>query len=393
MSTPPTKLQRWLDVVAFLAGRRLPVSTEELWRAVPAYEPGLEGSAREKQTVRRMFERDKDELRRLGIPIDTVPYSINYGLEQATGYRLTTKDFHLPYLRLMTEARGEAEVREETPGGRPFGDTPRTAGPPLEIPQDEASAALDGLRELAAVPSFPLRAAARSAFRKLAFDLDPDLVTGSAPVAYAQDPETKATSDALRLLSDAVQRQKAVRFQYRGMTRDTADERHVQPFGLLFQHGRWYLVGRDVVQDAERMFRVGRMSEARLEAPKGDEAEYEVPDSFDLETYAGRSAWEVGKDAEGAVEAVVRFQFPRSLWAERNGHGDLIEEHEDGSQLRRFHLLRRDPFLRWVLSLAGDARVEAPKPLADAFRSLVMEVASHYEEGEMPPHPMRETDR
>ena len=108
MATQPTKLQRWLDVIAYLAGRRLPVTVEQLWEAVPAYQDGLEGDEKTKQTVRRMFERDKDELRSLGIPVETVTFSIHYGREQNTGYRLGTKNFHLPYLRLVAEAQGAA---------------------------------------------------------------------------------------------------------------------------------------------------------------------------------------------------------------------------------------------------------------------------------------------
>ena len=74
------------------------------------------------------------------------------------------------------------------------------------------------------------------------------------------------------------------------------------------------------------------------------------------------------------------FRFPRSLWAERNEHGTLVEERGDGSQLRSFEVHRRDPFLRWVLSLAGDARVVAPPELRDAFASLVADVAARYGE-------------
>lgn len=376
MSTQPTKLQRWLDMVAYLAGRRLPVSVEDLWRAVPAYQPGLEGDDKAKATVRRMFERDKDELRRMGIPIETDSYSINFGLEQIQGYRLATRDFHLPYLRLVARARSEVE-RPGAGAPSPGGGAARSDTFPLE--SEEARAALDGLAELAGVPSFPLRTAARSAFRKLAFDLEPEWMEG-APVVYAEDPETAAGRDALRALSDAVRRRKAVRFRYRGMTRDTDGDRHVLPYGLLFQHGRWYMVGRDVDQDGERMFRAGRMRDVREDAPKGPSPDFEVPDTFDLHAYAGRAAWEVGEDPEGAVEAVVRFAFPRSLWADRNGHGAWVAEEPDGSQLRRFTVLRRDPFLRWVLSLAGDARVEAPEPLRAAFTHMVVEVARRHAE-------------
>jgi proteasome accessory factor B len=376
MPTPSTKLQRWLDLVAYLAGRRLPVSTEHLWRAVPAYEAGLDGSEKEKQTVRRMFERDKDELRKLGIPIDTVPYSINYGREQATGYRMATKDFHLPYMKLMAEAREHGV--HAAGGAAGAGASPSASTSDFPITPDEASAALGGLVELSAVPAFPLRSAARSAFRKLAFDLDPSFLR-ETPVVYAEDPEATATRAVLRLLSGAVQRRKAVRFGYRGMTRDTEEERRVHPFGLLFQHGRWYMIGQDLDRDAVRMFRLGRIRDAREEAPKKGTPDYEVPDDFDLEAYAGRSAWEVGEDPEGPIDAVVRFAFPRSLWAERNGHGALVEEHEDGTQLRRFRILRRDPFLRWILSLVGDARVEQPESLKDEFTALAREVVRRHE--------------
>ena len=72
MPDAPTKLQRWLDVVSALASRHFPVSTVDLWREVPSYARGVDGAEQDKQAVRRMFERDKDELKALGIPIETV---------------------------------------------------------------------------------------------------------------------------------------------------------------------------------------------------------------------------------------------------------------------------------------------------------------------------------
>jgi predicted DNA-binding transcriptional regulator YafY len=86
------------------------------------------------------------------------------------------------------------------------------------------------------------------------------------------------------------------------------------------------------------------------------------------------------------VEAHVRFRFPRSLWAERNGHGRLVAEDDDGAQLRSFRIRRRDPFLRWVLSLEGDARVEAPPDLAEAFREMAAAVAALYGRDETSSH-------
>jgi proteasome accessory factor B len=389
MPDSPTKLQRWLDVVSFLASRRIPASTEELWSNVPAYAPGLDGADKAKRAVRRTFERDKDELRALGIPIETVSYHVNYGREEIVGYRLARRDFHLPYLELLREAEGGEPGANETRSASSRPDTPgpgepsvRPAGTPVfEISLDEAGAALDGLRELARLPGFPLAGAARSAFRKLAFDLDPAAI-GETPVVYAEDAETSATADALRVLSAALQRRKAVSFAYRAMTTDSEERREVHPYGLLFQHGRWYLVAHDAGRDGIRMFRAGRMSDVSANPRAPGTPDYEIPDDFTLESYAGRRAWELGEESADAVDADVRFRFPRSLWAERNGHGALVEEHDDGAQLRRFAVRRREPFLRWVLSLAGDARIEAPDDMRREFRALAARAAALHGSGE-----------
>jgi predicted DNA-binding transcriptional regulator YafY len=160
------------------------------------------------------------------------------------------------------------------------------------------------------------------------------------------------------------------------MTTDSEAERSVHPYGLLFQHGRWYLVGYDTDRDAERMYRVGRIADLVVNSKKAGTADYEVPEDFTLRSYRGRKAWELGADDAEPTEVTVRFRFPRSLWAERNGHGTLIEEEDDGSQRRRFTVHRSDPFLRWVLSLAGDAAVIAPAQAAEAFRGLAARVAA-----------------
>ncbi|MFH1763497.1 MAG: hypothetical protein ABIF09_04815 [Gemmatimonadota bacterium] len=45
--------------------------------------------------MRRKFERDKDQLRELGVPLETVTYSINYGMEEIQGYHIARSDFYL----------------------------------------------------------------------------------------------------------------------------------------------------------------------------------------------------------------------------------------------------------------------------------------------------------
>lgn len=370
MPDKPTKLQRWLDLVAFLAGRRFPVSQEELWDEVPAYAQGLGEGDKDPESARRMFERDKDELRALGIPIETVTFQIQQGSERSHGYRLAHARFHLPYLRLVRAAE------EERGAGASSG--PRPGPGDFLVAEDEAAAALEGLRDVASIPGFPLRREARSAFRKLAFDLDPDLLDPS-PVLYVEDPETTAGADTLQRLSDALLERKRVTFRYHSMGRDDEAVRTVRPYGLLFQHGRWYLVAWAEDREDTRMFRLGRMADVSVNRKRPGSPDYEVPADFDLTTFAGRRAWEMSDAPERPpLAAHVHFRFPRSVWAERNGHGRLLRENEDGSQLREIPVHRPEPFLRWVLSLEGDARVEDPPELNAAFQAMVAAVARRY---------------
>jgi proteasome accessory factor B len=183
----------------------------------------------------------------------------------------------------------------------------------------------------------------------------------------------------VRVLSDALLARKRVRFTYHGIRRGEETERDVAPYGLLFQRGHWYLIGHDETRDAERVFRVGRMEEPQLNTQSPKTADYKIPAGFSLDEYRHRDAWELGSDDEKTLEARVRFEFPTSLWAERNGYGVLNEKLPDGSQVRTFEVRQVSPFLRWILSLEGRARVAAPPRLAESLRSLAREVLAVYE--------------
>ena len=50
------------------------------------------GDATARASVRRKFERDKDELREMGIPIETVTYTVGGLAESAEGYLIQRRD-------------------------------------------------------------------------------------------------------------------------------------------------------------------------------------------------------------------------------------------------------------------------------------------------------------
>lgn len=362
-----TKAQRWLDLIACLLGRRIPMTVEEIFRAVPAYRiaAGPEGDPRP-ESVRRMFERDKDELRGLGIPIETESFAVGFGTERLEGYVLQPGALYLPYLRVVEASEGEWPASAKTrPAGAArraraeTGDEPTFARADLEL-------ALDALREAAEVPGWPFAAETRSAFRKLAFDVGAP--PGEPAVRRAGEPGGAELADALQRLGDALLRRKRVAFRYHGLSRGEPTKRDVAPYGLLMERGTWYLVGHDALRDALRMFHVGRIEGARVNPSAPSTPDYEIPDDFDLSDYRDRAAWELG-DEDEEISARVRFTHPLSLWAERNGFGELERSDEDGA-VRRFAVRHVRPFLCWVLGLGGEARILAPRALAEELREL-----------------------
>lgn len=381
MSDRKTKTQRWLDLIAYLVGRRYPVTAEHILEAVPAYaEKWTRGDATAQATAKRTFERDKAELRRAGIPLKTVNYHVDYG-EPVEGYLIARKDFYLPYLRLIEEAE-RAEGGGADPAGTAGRKDPgaavrrRQAGAEtLEIEESAVRDALDALQRVAEMPSFPLREEARSAYRKMVFDLD---VTAfpSPRMLFVDRPGAAELVERLRVISDALLARKRVRFRYHGIYRDEATDRDVAAYGLLFQSGHWYMIGHDATRDAIRVFRVGRMEDVSPNPRSPGTPDYEIPETFRLEDYKGRAAWELGAEGEAPIRAKVLFGFPASLYAERNRHGELIETRPDGSAVRAFDVVQIDPFLRWLLSMEGDATVLEPPELADALRTMAREVVA-----------------
>ncbi len=366
-----SKTQRWLDLIAFLLGRHFPVPVDEIIEHMPAYAAGR-GDADEtrRASTRRMFERDKAELIDLGIPLKSVIYDIDGG-EKMTGYVIRKRDFYLPYLRLI-----ESEA-EQSSGPRPAGAPSRIAEAMID-PAD-ARLAFDALRRVADAPAFPFAAEARSAYRKLSFDLDPERFA-AAPVLWVEPPGTADLLDRLRTLSDALLARKRVRFTYHGVHRGQSTERAVHPYGLFFQRD-WYLVAHDPERDALRVFRVGRMEDAEANGKAPQTHDYEIPDDFRLEAFLDREAWELGEAEDEPLQADVRFRFPACVWVARNAQGELIEECADGSAVRRFEVRQTDPFLRWLLSFGGDATVTHPPELASGLERMAATVGAMYADG------------
>ena len=344
------KLLRWFDLMAALLRRHYPISFAELSRDVPAYMH--EGSPSD--TLLRMFERDKDELRAMGIAIETVVSADG----DATEYRLKAQSFYLPYLVLA--ASDAHKPRPSRPAGTGYGGLPT-----LAVLPDETVMLRRAAERVRTLGEPQLTHDADRALRKLCYDLPEEL---AAPAS--SKPQRESTH--FPLLLEGVQRRKQVTFTYHSIGRGATDARTVDPYGLVYLTGNWYLVAYDPVAKGRRHFRTSRMQNVRVNGKAPGTHDFEVPPDFNLRQHAkSRQAWELGT---GDIETIdVAFVRQRAETAAAMQLGEEpAEPRADGAhEQRRYAVRRRDTFLRWLLAFGGDAVPTAPPDVVRDWHTLL----------------------
>ncbi len=362
---PPTirKVHRQLDLIALFVSRHYPLTRAQIWDEVEGYRTRLQDGD-DQESLRRMFERDKTELLELGFPLKVEEDPLGGPGEQHR-YRLSHRDFYLPYLRLIREGAA-LDARPK-----------RSTTPPAALPAEDAWRVAAALHAYRLNPALPRAEAAESAFRKLTFDLaSPELEFGSAPIILSSDDDE--ARERVERLSEAIRQRRRARFDYHSIGRDEIAGRRVEPWALLFKFNRWYLVARDLDREARRTFRISRMSALEIEP----DADAWAPFDLDLSEWTTADAWNLPGDEVSETTVDVRLTFPRSLWADRNERGALIETRDGGTTVRRFTVRSMDPFLRWLLSFGREVEVESPASVAAALGELRARVADlHRDEG------------
>ena len=354
------KLQRWMDLLAALLVHRYPATFEELAKDVPAYADG----AKSKPTLMRMFERDKDELRAFGVPIETVTPDDG----EPGAYRLKVHDFYLPYLQAV------APTGKAASGPRRIDRYGYHALQSLSLEPDELAVVLAAAGRVRALGDPLLSLDAESAMRKFSVDLPFDELTESDGITFVP-PRAKAAEETFELLGDALARRKRVAFDYHAMSTGQTERRNVEPYGLFFVGAHWYLAAHDREREELRNFRLNRMSGVRINSARPGTPDYEIAADFQLREHArSREAWEIG-DGE-ALEAIVEFRVPSGAAAAAARLGEPVE----GDEKRRLFRPRRvDVFARWLLSLQGDAVPISPDALVQAYREQIGKTLAMYE--------------
>ena len=294
------KVERLLNLIAALLETGRPLTAEEVRERVPGY-PDKDAS------FRRAFERDKDDLREMGIPlrVDNVP-----GTDPpVAGYQILRREY---YLRDPGLAPDELAALNLAAGAVHL----------------DGDGGVGGLRKLGGVVAAE---------------------EGEAGAPLGELPTDAAVATAFQ----AVAERRRLTFTYRG------EERTVDPHRLDFQRGRWYLTGFDHLRGEARNFRFDRIDGAvvagaarAFERPGGTVAGVEV------------AAWQLGEGEP--VEARLLVDADHAALAHHALGADVpAEEQADGSVVFTVAVTNRDGFRSFVLGFLDHAEVLAPPALRE----------------------------
>ncbi|MGH8942675.1 MAG: helix-turn-helix transcriptional regulator [Acidimicrobiia bacterium] len=287
-------VERVINLLIYLLDSPSPVTADQVRQTVAGY------GEQSDDAFHRMFERDKDLLKRMGIPLELRPtdkWEIDFG------YTVDPNEYAIPDPGLNEQERVALSVAARMV---------RLGG---------TNAGLAGLLKLGGV----------------------EVGAGIEPLAADLGAEATVLGD----LFLAVSERRKLEFEYGG------SNRLLDPYGIAHRRGHWYLIGQTA--DGERVYRVDRIS--HLDVGKQGGA-FVRPKRFQVKRAMSKHPWEAGTDE--TVHATVRFDPDVAWWAARHLGVDVPGDDYLEVELA---VANRDAFIGWVLGFGPDAEVLAPTEL------------------------------
>jgi proteasome accessory factor B len=316
------RAERLVNLVIALLGTRQYVSAARIRATVPGYEPD-DGTERADEAFKRMFERDKAELREIGVPLETGRTSV---FDTEDGYRIARGDYELPEITLT-------------------GEEAAAVGLALRLWQ---SAQLAGVAQSALVK---LRAAGVDVDQTRGIPLQPRLDAGEP----AFEPCYAAARDRRELT-----------FDYRRPDEETPVRRRVQPWGVVAWHGRWYLVGHDQDRQAPRVFRLSRVTGT----PKatGPGGAFQPPPDLDL------AAVVAGQERREETLVIVRARPGTANGLRRTAVA--LGPGQDGDDRLELRTTEPESLADQLAAYGADVLVEAPQRMRAAVVERLTRLAA-----------------
>ncbi|MEH1015661.1 WYL domain-containing protein [Micromonospora sp. CPCC 206060] len=321
-----TRTERLVNLVICLLSTRRFLTAAQIAATVPGYEHDP-SDARDHEAFQRKFERDKAELRELGVPLETGTASV---FDTEPGYRIAHREYALPDIPLEPDEAAAVGI-----AARLW----RHAG--------LATAASSGLAKL----------------RAAGIDVDPQATLGVEPMVTV-DP-------AFAPLTAAARDRRTVHFDYRTPDGDTPTSRRLQPWGVVCWRGRWYVVGHDLDRSATRCFRLSRV--VGVVRPVGQPGAYTPPADVDLISHVARWSGPVERSGRATVLVAPGRAAGLRRWARE------VRTGPDGDRLV-LPYADAETLAGQLVGYGPDVRVLDPPEVREAVIQRLKEIVARHEE-------------
>jgi proteasome accessory factor B len=307
------KTERLINLtLALLATKRYLKKSEILTNV-----QGYEGTQEAKE---RMFERDKDDLRSLGIEIEVGDLDIFF--EDEPGYRIPQKSYEL--------------------------NVPNLTSRELALLSIASSFWNDSI----------LAPSAQSGIRKLRSLGIPATLDFEFRMKYRFDNP----SQLLEEVAKAILQKSEISFAYDSSSLKT---RHLQPYRIVFWNSFWYLIGMDLDRKAIRLFKISRFLGGVEMSKKKNQ--FEIPQDFDVSEYLPKNDISIIHNAKVEIKKDSAI-----LLRER---GKLISQGEDFDTYE-INFEHERIFLREIIWHGANVRIIEPANLVEQLLDLVDGVLS-----------------
>jgi predicted DNA-binding transcriptional regulator YafY len=292
MQDAPGRVERVLNLLALLLDTRTPLTRDAIVKQVSGY-------PEQATAYRRAFERDKEMLRAMGVPVTTETLTESNDV----GYRVRPEDYYLPDLHLTPEETAALRVAVSA----------------ISLGNAEGVGALMKLGGLGEEAVAPL---------------------ASLPIA-----------PALAVLFEAFRQRAVVTFGYRGQTRT------VEPWGLSSKRGHWYVVGHDRDRDAIRAFRADRI-EGDVEIGPPDA--FDAPATFRPDDHVEARPWLMGDEPPTVVTLRLDGPHRDALVGELGPDATVVEDAGDATTVE-LTVTNRTALRATVLTFLDSAEILGPE--------------------------------
>ncbi|RME27447.1 MAG: WYL domain-containing protein, partial [Deltaproteobacteria bacterium] len=265
-------------------------------------------------------------------------------------------------------------------------DREEYAMPELDLAPEELAILFVAGSAALQIDGFPLSVDLRMALNKIAWKAEDDALPSMASLVWKQQPGTRPRTNRrlqqhLKRLQEAITSRKSVVLSYYSFWRDEQNRRKVDPYGLGFVRGSWFLVGYCHLRKAIRVFHLDRVTALEVNRLRPSEPDYDIPEGFKVQDHLAAVPWQMRVHPPRRAQLLLKGPSARAAAAELGQEVQLVQQGPD-QMVVSFEATFLDGLVPTLLSWRDRVKVLEPPEMVEKVKKALGRIA---EEGDACP--------